>query len=135
MAIKKTSHARFEIWYHIAWATKYRKKVFANSATQEAIKRLLRKIAGYYDMEIGEIEVMSDHVHLTLCAPPRIAPSRAVQILKSVSTKALFRHYSWLRSHYWGGEVWVGGYFIRTVGPGLTKEDIDKYILEQSEEI
>ena len=84
-------------------------------------------------MEIGSIEVLSDHVHLTLSAPPRIAPSRAVQLLKSVSTKALFRHYSWLRHYYWGGEVWVGGYFVRTVGPGLTKEDIDQYILEQSE--
>jgi len=134
MTIQRTSHACYEIWYHIAWSTKYRKKVFTNSATQESIKRLLRKIAEVYDCKVGEIEVLSDHVHLTLCAPPRIAPSRAVQILKSVSTKALFRHYKWLRSKYWGGEVWVGGYFIRTIGPGLTKEDIDKYILEQSEE-
>jgi len=93
------------------------------------------KIADEYDMKIGEIEVLSDHVHLTLCAPPRIAPSRAVQILKSVSTRALFAYYPWLKSMYWGSEVWVGGYFVRTVGPGLTKEDIDRYIIEQSEEI
>jgi len=46
----------------------------------------------------------------------------------------LFQKYPWLKSQYWGGEVWVQGYFVRSVGPGLTKEQIDTYILEQSEE-
>lgn len=134
MSIRKTSHARYEIWYHIAWSTKYRKKVFNKVETRESVKRLLRKIAAEYDMEIAKIEVMSDHVHMMISAPPRIAPSRAVQILKSVSTKALFKHWKWLKSLYWGGEVWVAGYFVRTVGSGLTTADIEKYIEKQSEE-
>jgi len=135
MTIKRTSHARYDIWYHIAWCTKYRKEIFTRPEIKESVKRLLRKIAQAYEMEIGTIEVLPDHLHLTLSAPPRIAPSRAVQLLKGISTKALFTHYPWLNSVYWGGEVWVGGYFIRTVGPGLTKEDIDQYIKEQSEEV
>lgn len=134
MAIRRTSHARYDIWYHVAWSTKYRKKVFTNEVTQASVARLLRKIAAHYDMEISKIEVLSDHVHMALSAPPRIAPYRAVQILKSVSTRALFGYYPWLRRMYWGGEVWVAGYFIRTVGPGLTKEQIERYIAEQSEE-
>ena len=135
MTIQKTSHTRFEIWYHVAWATKYRKKVFTHPYGQKAVAQLLRKIAEGYDMKIGEIQVLSDHLHLTLSAPPRIAPSRAVQILKSISTRALFSYYPWLKYKYWGGEVWVAGYFIRTIGPGLTKEEIDRYIIEQSEEV
>lgn len=86
-------------------------------------------------MEIDKIQVMSDHVHLTLSAPPRIAPSSAIQILKSVSTKLMFKKYKFLKQYYWGGEIWVAGYFIRSVGPGLTKEAINRYIDEQSEEI
>jgi len=135
MTIKHTSHARYEIWYHFAWATKYRKKVFRDERTRTSIKQLFRKIASQYDMAIGTIEVLSDHVHLTLSAPPKIAPARAAQILKSVSTKALFRYYPWLKQYYWGGELWVRGYFVRTAGPGLTKEAIDKYIEEQAEEM
>jgi len=134
MTIRRTSHARYDIWYHVAWCTKYRKKVFTEENTKESIKRLLCKIAEAYDMEISNIEVMSDHLHLLLSTPPRIAPSRAIQILKSISTKALFTHYPWLNSMYWGGEVWVGGYFIRTIGSGITKENIERYINEQSEE-
>jgi len=134
MSIKRTSHARYEIWYHLAWATKYRKKVFIKEETKRIVKLLLRKIVAAYEIEIGTIEVLSDHVHLTISTPPRIAPSRAVQLLKGLSTKILFEQFSWLRSFYWGGEVWAGGYFIRSIGPGLTKEDIDQYIIEQSEE-
>ena len=135
MVVRHTSHARYELWYHFAWSTKYRKKVWTDQGRKESVKRLLRKIAAHYDMEIDTIEVLSDHVHFTLSAPPRIAPSKVAQIVKSISTKALLAHYPWLKKHYWGGEIWAGGYFVRSVGPGLTKEQIDKYILAQSEEL
>ncbi len=135
MATRHTAHARYDLWYHVACATKYRKQVFATPEVRHRVCEILRAIAGNYDMTIGEVECLADHIHLTLCAPPRIAPSRAVQILKSVSTKLLFQEFPWLRSHFWGGEVWSGGYFVRSVGPGLTKEQIEAYIQEQSEEL
>ena len=135
MGIIHTSHARYDLWYHLAFSTKYRKRVFTDQKTKEEVENLFREIALQYDMKIDKIQVMSDHVHMSVGAPPRIAPSRAVQILKSVSTKLLFRQYKFLKKYFWGGEVWVSGYFIRSVGPGLTKEQINKYIEEQSEEI
>lgn len=135
MGIKHTSHARFELWYHFAWATKYRKKVFTDEETKKEVEMLFREIALHYDMEVGEINVLSDHVHLTLSAPPRIAPSRAAQILKSVSTKGLFKRYKWLKRSYWGGEIWIQGYFVKSIGSGLTREKVEKYVKEQSEEI
>lgn len=135
MEIKKTSHARYELWYHVAFSTKYRKKVFDNKKTQEEVALLFREIALHYDLEVGQIQVLPDHVHLSVTAPPRIAPSEAVAILKSVSTKLLFKRYKWLKKQYWGGEVWSGGYFVRSVGTGLTREAIEKYIKEQSSEI
>ena len=95
---------------------------------------LFREIALHYDLEVGQIQVLPDHVHLSVTAPPRIAPSEAVAILKSVSTKLLFKRYKWLKKQYWGGEVWSGGYFVRSIGTSITKEAIEKYLLEQSEE-
>ncbi len=102
--------------------------------TKEEVALLFREIALHYDLEVGEVQILSDHVHLTLTAPPRIAPAQAVAILKSVSTKLLFKRYRWLKKLYWGGDVWSGGYFVRSIGTGLTKEAIEKYIQEQSEE-
>ena len=135
MGIIHTSHARYDLWYHVAFSTKYRKKIFTDLKTKQEVETMFREIALQYDMKIDKIQVMSDHVHMSVSAPPRIAPARAVQILKCVSTKLLFKQYKFLKKSYWGGEVWVQGYFIRSVGPGLTKEQINKYIDEQSEEI
>lgn len=135
MVIKHTSHSRYELWYHFAWSTKYRKHIWKEKYTRERVKDIFRTIASHYDIEIGEIECLSDHIHLTASAPPRIAPARIAQILKSVSTKLLFEEFSWLTNQYWGGEIWVSGYFVRSVGPGLTKEQIEKYVREQSEEL
>jgi len=132
--IRKTSHARYSLWYHLAWGTKYRKHIWTEDHTKTRVKAIFQAIAANYDLEISSLEILSDHVHLMLSAPPRIAPARAVQILKSVSTKQLFEEFPWLRSQYWGGEIWVRGYFIRSVGVGITKAAIDKYIREQSEE-
>lgn len=135
MAIRKTSHARYDLWYHFAWSTKYRKKVWNDEYTKNKTKAIFRTVAAQYDIEIGEINLLSDHIHLTASAPPRIAPSNIAQIMKSVSTKLLFEEFTWLRKHFWGGEIWVHGYFVRSFGQGLTTQQINKYIREQSEEI
>ena len=79
------------------------------------------EIALQYDMKIDKIQVMSDHVHLSVGAPPGIAPSLAVQILKSVSTKLLFKQYKFLKKYYWGGEVFVPGVFRKKCGTGTNQ--------------
>ena len=134
MAIRKTSHARYDLWYHIVWGTKYRKKIFKDKWMVEWTRKLFREIAMHYDIDMKEVEIKSDHIHMLVSAPPRIAPSEIVQTLKSVSTKYLFEKYKWLEGEYWGGKIWIGGYFVRSVGAGLTKERIEKYLKEQSEE-
>lgn len=134
MSVKHTSHARYDLWYHFAWSTKYRKHIWTNAQTKERVVAIFRTIAGQYDINLGEIKCLSDHIHLVAGAPPRIAPARIAQILKSLSTKLLFKEFTWLKQHYWGGEIWVTGYFVRSVGPGLTKEQIERYVREQSEE-
>jgi len=135
MPIRKTSHARYDLWYHLAWCTKYRKQVFINPHIKEKVKTIFRTIASHYDIDIAEVNCSSDHVHFSISAPPRIAPARIVQILKGISTKLLFNEFPGLKNEYWGGEIWAGGYFVRSVGQGLTKKQIDQYVREQSEEI
>lgn len=74
---------------------------------KKEVENLFREIALQYDMKIDKVEVLSDHVHMSVSVSPRIAPSRAVQIFKSVSTKILFKQYKFLKKYYWGGEVFV----------------------------
>ena len=114
---------------------KKKKKFGEKQASGVGVGQVSRDGGSHYSLEIGVIEVLPDHVHFTLSAPPRIAPARAIQILKSVFTRLLFKEFPWLKKEYWGGELWIAGYFTRSVGPGLTKEQIEQYIEEQAEEI
>lgn len=134
MPVKHSSHARYDLTYHVAFSTKYRKSVWHTPEAQAGVEQVFRAIAQHYDLEIGTMAVLPNHVHFTITAPPRIAPSKAIQILKSLSTRQLLKQYPWLRQEYWGGEIWIAGYFIRSVGPGLTVEQIEQYITEQSAE-
>lgn len=131
--MKRTSHAIYDLWYHLVWATKYRKKIFENNPKlTQFTKETLRAIALEYDMEIESIEIDQDQVHTLIEIPPRLAPARAAQILKSRSTQIIFKEFPYLRKqYYWGGELWVGGYFIKSVGQAFTKENIIRYIEEQ----
>jgi hypothetical protein len=40
----------------------------------------------------------------------------------------IFREHFEVKKHLWGGEFWVDGYFVRTVGDEVTAEVIRKYI-------
>ncbi len=134
MTIKHTSHSRYDLWYHFAWSTKYRKRIWKDEYVKSRVIAIFRTIAEHHDIEIGEISLVTDHIHLTASAPPRMAPASIAKILKGVSTKLILEEFTWLKHEYWGGEIWVLGYFVRSVGPGLTKEQIERYVREQSEE-
>ena len=82
--VKRTRHAVYDLKYHIVWIPKYRKIVLSEEIATR-LKEIFQGIAERYEFEIDTMEVMGDHVHLFLSAPPRYSPSRVVQIMKSVS--------------------------------------------------
>jgi putative transposase len=69
-----------------------------------------------------------DHVHVFLHAPPKYAPAKIVQVLKSLSAREVFRQFPQLRRQLWAGEFWNDGYFVRSVGDQVTADVIKKYI-------
>ena len=130
MTPKTSAHAVYELKYHVVWAPKYRKKVLTGDIAQ-ATRKIFQQIAEAYDMEIDTLEVMEDHVHIFLSAPPRYAPARIVQILKSLSARRLFAQFPQLKRKLWAGKLWENGYFVRSVGDEVTAEVIRRYIRYQ----
>ena len=114
-------------WYHMVWIPKYRKKILTPEVADYA-KQVFQRIAEEYDMIIDTLEVVEDHVHIFLEAPPRLSPARIVQMLKSISARELFRQYPHLRRQLWGGKLWSDGYFVRAVGDEVTGDMIRRYI-------
>jgi putative transposase len=101
---------------------------------REYVKGILQRIAEEYEFNLDIMEVMEDHVHIFVEAPPRYAPSRVVQIMKSITAREVFKQYPELRKQLWAGELWSDGYFVRSVGDKVKADIIRKYIEYQNHE-
>ena len=130
MAPKASAHAVYDLKYHFVWTPKYRKKLLIGEVA-EAVREIVQSVAEAYGMEIDTMEVMEDHVHVFLSAPPRYLPARVMQIMKSISAREIFARFPWLRRKLWGGEFWGDGYFVRSIGDQVTSEIIRRYIRYQ----
>jgi putative transposase len=133
MAFFRSSHSVFDCQYHLVWATKYRKRVLTLPHEREFCAEVLRRIAHEYGMKIEDLEVDQDHVHLSILIPPQRSVGRAVAILKSVSARQCFKRFSYLKRKLWAGELWGDGYFVRTMGEGVTAAIVRRYIENHAE--
>lgn len=61
--------------YHFVWIPKYRHKVFEEPYRSE-LKAILLKIGYDYDIEIVELEIPVNHIHMVIRSIPRQSPSQ-----------------------------------------------------------
>jgi putative transposase len=91
---------------------------------------MIGEICEVYDIEILEIEIAEEHIHLLVSFPPTRSIGDVVRIIKSQSGRGLFREFPSLKQKLWGGEIWEDGYFVRTVGDRMTRDVIERYIAQ-----
>ena len=118
----------YECKYHLVLCPKYRKDLFADQLIREYTGTVLGEIAREYDGEIEAMEIADDHVHLLVEIPPKRAVSDFARAMKSISARELFKRFPGIKKRLWAGELWKDGYFVKSVGSGVTKEVIKKYI-------
>ena len=130
MELARNSHHVFRIMYHFVWIPKYRNAVF-KAPYADYLKALIRKIAYDYDMEVSEIEVVDDHIHMMLKAEPKESPSHIMQVIKSISAREFFRSYPEIkRKYFWGGKLWRNSFYVETVG-NRNEAQVRKYVQDQ----
>ena len=133
MGIRRTKHAVYDLKYHLVWVPKYRKHILGGEVSG-FLKEVFKRISEEYGFEIDTMEVVEDHIHVFLEAPPKYSPAQLVQMMKSISAKEVFKKYPELRKQLWAGELWNDGYFVRSVGDEITATIIRKYIEYQKHE-
>ena len=132
MKFRRSSHSVYDCQYHVVWVTKYRKRALREEHERDECEKVLRRSALEYGMEIMEIDVDVDHVHLHIQIPPQTSVGKAVDILKSISARWMFKRFQYLRKILWAGELWGASYFVRSIGDGVTADAVRKYILDHA---
>ncbi len=129
---KKLSHVIYYHVYHIVWTPKYRYRVL-EGAVQSFLEEQLRLLCEWKSVEILELNIQADHVHLVVYVPPKLSISELMGILKGKTAIKLFKSFSGLKKKpYWGNHFWARGYCSSTVG--LDEEKIRKYVKYQEQQ-
>jgi len=126
---RTTSHATYDIKYHLVWITKYRKSVLTGKIA-ERTRELIRLVCKGNDVEILSGHVSKDHIHMLVSVPPHLSVSKLMQYLKGSTSHKLLMEYKELNKQYWGRHLWARGYFAATTG-NITDEIIMEYIRNQ----
>ena len=90
--------------------------MFKVESNKKLCETVLHEVAKRHKMEITELSVMSDHIHLVVGIPPTMSVSKAFQLLKGASSKEIFKRKPHFRCRYSKGHFWSPGKFYRSVG-------------------
>jgi putative transposase len=66
------------------WIPKYRHKVFVEPY-RSTMKGIIQKVGYDYDIDIVELEIPNDHIHMVIRGIPKQSPSDVMQIVKSIT--------------------------------------------------
>ena len=69
----RSNKSVYNLGYHIIWCPKYRRNVLVNGIDVR-LKELLNYKAQELKIEIKEMEVMPDHIHIFIKADPVLSP-------------------------------------------------------------
>ena len=113
MKYKTNCNVVYSCKYHVVWCPKYRRKVLTDGVGIR-LKELLLSYAANMNVDILEMEIMPDHVHLLMEVDPQLGVHKAVKQIKGYSSKVLRTEFPWLKSRL--PSLWTNSYFVSTVG-------------------
>ena len=116
--------------YHLEGCPKYRYNIFKQEENKNLCEEVLYEVAKRHKIEITELSVMSDHIHVVVCIPPTMSVSQALQLLKGASARELFKRRTYFRCRYPKGHFWSPGKFYRSVGDA-DAETVLQYVRDQ----
>jgi len=133
MKARRGAHTVYRLAYHFVWIPRYRRRVLVGDVAQR-LEELICEVCTGYDWEIEALTVQSDHVHLFVSCPPRDAPAKVMNVIKSITARELYAEFPRLRKTHWGGKLWATGYYVGSAGDHVTSDLIKRYIEYQDAE-
>jgi putative transposase len=106
---RKLSHSLYECKYHVVFCPKHRYRIFKETIG-ETVRQLVYQLCKQKEqVEVLELNVQPDHVHLVVSIPPKYSVSEFMGYLKGKMALRLFQQYESLGRRYWGRHLWARG--------------------------
>jgi len=129
---KRLSHTVYECKYHIVFCPKYRFRIFKNEIAEYTRQRMYVLCNQKELLEILELNVREDHIHMVIWIPPKYSISSVMGYLKGKLALRLFQKYENLGKRYWGRHLWARGYCVSAIG--LDETQIRNYVRWQEKQ-
>jgi putative transposase len=124
---KQSKTCVYNTSYHLIWCPKYRRKVLVGKI-ETRIKELLQQKAEELKIEIVQMEIMPDHVHIFVRTRPVHSPQYIVSQFKGVTSFFLRSEFPELKRKI--PTLWTRSYYVESIGH-ISEQTIRKYIDEQ----
>lgn len=132
LELKYFSHKVGVNVHHLEWCTKYRYKMFKQDKYKRLCEEIIRETAQRHNMDVRELFVMPEHIHISVEVPPSMSQSKTLQLLKGNLSYQLFRRQPKFRLRYHRGHFFSPGAFASSVGYN-TVEVVDNYVKNQED--
>jgi putative transposase len=132
VSVERYRHLRGNVstlTYHFVWCPKYRRKVLIGKVEVKLRALILAKAKELF-CEIVAFEIMPDHVHLFLKAPPTHAPQHIANQMKGFTSHELREDFPALKSRL--PSLWSRSYYVGSAG-AVSSATIQRYIETQKE--
>ncbi|GAA4231002.1 putative transposase [Streptosporangium album] len=111
--VRTSPGAAYDLGYHVVWCPKYRRRVL-DGRVKIRLQELIHAKADEHGWEIITLEVMPDHVHLSVKPHPKDSPSYVANQFKGHTSHVLREEFAHLRSRL--PTLWSRSYFVASVG-------------------
>ena len=127
MKYKSNCNVVYSCKYHVVFCPKYRRKVLVGDI-ETRLKELVAEVCTEFNIDLLDMEVMPDHVHLLLEVDPQFGVHNAVKTIKGKSSRILRAEFKSLTTTI--PSLWTNSYFVSTVG-GAALSAVKQYIENQ----
>lgn len=128
--IRTGRHVVYNLHVHLVFVTKYRRDVF-NDEMLIRCRQIMSEVCQSFEAELREFNGETDHVHLLVHYPPKVALSKLVNSLKGVSSRYLRAEYTGtMNKAIMHGHLWSPSYFAGSCG-GAPLAVVKEYIENQ----
>lgn len=124
---KISNNVVYSCKYHVVWCPKYRRKILTDGVDVR-LKDLLLEYAKKISVDVMEMDILPDYIHLLIEVDPQLGIHKAIKSLKGYTSKILKNEFSFLRTKL--PTLWTNSYFV-TTADNVSLEIIKKYIESQ----